>query len=63
VYIKQGVISHGDDILRGIRRASLANFLNFASAETKWRVRMAMVMLYVAGIAFSVGFFVSVALQ
>jgi hypothetical protein len=56
-------IHHGPAILRDIRRKSLVNFIRYISAELKFKVRVAMVMMYVAGIAFSIGFFSGVSIS
>jgi hypothetical protein len=56
-------IHHGRAILRDMRRKSLRNSLRFISSDLKWKVRVAMVAVYITGIAFSVGFFSGVAIS
>jgi hypothetical protein len=63
VNIGYKIVSHGPEILKGYRRKSLANSFRFITAEFKCKVRVAMVMVYIAGIAFSVGFFSGVAIS
>jgi hypothetical protein len=58
-----GLINHGPAILRDMRRQSLANFFRFIKVELKWKLRVVMVAVYIAGIAFSVGFFAGVAIS
>lgn len=53
-------IHHGPAILREYRKRTWVNALRYITAETKFKVRVGMVMAYVAGIAFSVGTFVGV---
>jgi hypothetical protein len=56
-------IHHGPAILHDMRRKSLINAYRYITAELKFKVRVAMVMVYIAGIAFSVGFFSGVAIM
>jgi len=58
-----GLINSGPAILRDMRRKSLLNAYRHITAELKFKVRVAMVMVYIAGIAYSVGFFSGIAIM
>jgi hypothetical protein len=60
---KLGLINHGQDILRTMRRDTWSNRYRFMHAEVKYNVRVATIAMYITGIAFSVGFFWGVAIS
>jgi hypothetical protein len=58
--IRNGIISHGDVILRDYRRKTAANYFRYMSSEAKFAFRVCMWLAYATGIGFAVGFFAGV---